>query len=123
MASTRSRRHVWAAPAQKPRAFDGIADAVLVADANSHYVDANEAAVRLLGYSIEELMSMSVADVVAQEPASTLAEYNRYVKAGRWDGEVELRRKDGEVLFLYARARVINLPAGVAYVSVLTPRT
>src|SRR4051812_46964401 len=39
---------------------------VLVADAEMRYLDANEAACRLLGYTREELLAMRVPDVCAE---------------------------------------------------------
>ncbi|MBA3363453.1 MAG: PAS domain-containing protein [Actinobacteria bacterium] len=43
--------------------MDQLADAVLVADTDGHYVEANLAAATLLGSSRAELLSMGVADV------------------------------------------------------------
>ena len=45
--------------------FEGAADAILVADEQGRYVDANPAAVALLGYDRDQLLSMAVGDVVA----------------------------------------------------------
>src|SRR5712692_6950337 len=48
--------------------FSNAADAILVADGDGQYLDANPAASELLGYSREELLGMRVADVVAAGP-------------------------------------------------------
>lgn len=100
--------------------FDALSEPVLVADDASAYVDANEAACRLLGYSSSELLSMHVADIVANPPQWTKAEYERYLSEGNWEGEVALRRKDGRLVEAQARARILSLADGRrAYLSVL----
>lgn len=99
--------------------FDGIADAILMADAGSRYVDANPAAEQLLGYSRAELRSMVVADVVANEPTWTDAEWERFQRDGTWTGEVELRHKDGHLIPVEARASRVELPDGVVFASVM----
>src|SRR5215207_4071656 len=43
--------------------FTSVPDAILVADAESRYLDANPAATALLGYTHAELLQLRVADV------------------------------------------------------------
>lgn len=77
--------------------FDQIADAVLVADENMAYLDANAAALKLLGWSLEELRERTVADIVAAQRTWTEEEYERFLRDGRWRGEVLLRSKTGSM--------------------------
>ncbi|HEY0584411.1 MAG TPA: GAF domain-containing protein [Chloroflexota bacterium] len=95
------------------------ADAILFADAEAHYVEANAGALALLGYTRAELVQLRVHDVVVEGQDWTDAEYDRFVKAGHWRGEVGLRRKDGSVVRAEARAVALDLPGGVLYASVL----
>ena len=60
-----------------------------MADAESRYVDANPAAEKLLGYSRAELLSLRVADVVANQPDWTTAEWQRFQHDDIWAGEVD----------------------------------
>ncbi|MDP9367487.1 MAG: PAS domain S-box protein, partial [Chloroflexota bacterium] len=99
--------------------FEGVADAILVADVDRRYVDANAAATGLLGYHREELLQLRVEDVVTAGPAWTEAEYTRYVDEGHWHGELELRRKDGTRVPVEARATVVNLPTGQVFLSAI----
>lgn len=99
--------------------FSGVADAILIADAEAHYLDANPAAEALLGYSRAELIEMSVPDVVAEESSWTKDEYARLQADGSWRGELELRRKDGTMVPVEARATVVDLPAGKVYLSAI----
>ncbi len=89
-----------------------MADAILVADDERRYVDANVAATTLLGYSHAEFLGLRVEDIVAVGPARTEAEYARYLADGCWQGELDLRRQDGTTIPVEARATVVALPAG-----------
>ena len=97
--------------------FEGVADAILVADAERRYRDANAAASELLGYEREELIRLRVDDVVAVEPGWTEEAYGSFLADGRWQGELELRRRDGTTVPVEARATVVHLPSGSLYLS------
>ena len=98
--------------------FTGVADAILVADADRFYIDANPAAEELLGYARDELIGMRVDDLVQAGDATWAAdEYTRYLLHGTWQGELILRRKDGSTVPVEARASVVDLPTGLVYLS------
>jgi len=103
--------------------FLGAADAILVADDQGRYVDANVSAQELLGYDRETLLSLGVADVVARGPAWTEDEYRRYVEEGRWRGELELRHRDGRTIPVEALAAVIPGPDGPIFASFIRDMT
>ena len=77
---------------------DGLPDAVLVTDEDGRYVYANRTALALLGYAMEDLLAMSIADLVSASEGWTESEYERFKQKGFWRGRVELRRKDGSLL-------------------------
>jgi PAS domain S-box-containing protein len=108
----------WAYPEYEPQVIAPAA--VLVADAESHYVDANRAAVLLLGYTVEALRQKTVADVVAYQPEWTAKEWARYQAEGEWVGVVTLRRKDGTTVRVQAQAKAVRVSSGPVYLSVLT---
>ena len=97
--------------------FEGVADAILVADRSRQYQDANPAAIALLGYSRDELLQLRVDDIVTREPDWTQAEYDRFATEGVWQGELELRRKDGKIVPVEARATIVQLSTGPLYLS------
>ncbi len=97
--------------------FEGVADAILVADAEGRYLDANPAAVELLGYRLEEWRRLRVADVVAAAPGWAEGTYGEFVQRGTWQGELDLRRKDGSLVPVEARATAVELPTGTVYLS------
>ena len=100
--------------------FNGVADAILVADADRRYLDANPAALRLLGYSRDELLRLRVDDVVAAaEPVWAATEFARMIDEGEWRGELNVRHRDGTLIPVEARATVVALPTGPVYLSTL----
>ena len=99
--------------------FAGVADAILVADEERRYLDANPAAEDLLGYGPGELVGLRVDDVVALGPDWTAAEYDLYRVEGRWRGDLVLRRKDGSEVLVEARASTVHLPTGPVFLSAI----
>jgi PAS domain S-box-containing protein len=100
--------------------FDRIADAALVTDERGRYVDANEAATRLLGYSKLEFLRMSIGDLVAGGPDLATEEFGRFLADGHWRGELDLRCKDGQTVRVDARATPLGESEdGRRYVSIM----
>ncbi len=99
--------------------FNGVADAILVADEERRYLDANPAALRLLGYTREELLGLRVDDVVAAAPDWTATEFAQMIAGNDWRGELNVRRRDGTLIPVEARATVVSLPTGPVYLSTL----
>ena len=76
--------------------FDASPDAILVADADGRYLDANPAGLRLLGYSLEELRSKRIQDIVLPEEADRAERLHKERLTGPpGRGEWVLQRKDG----------------------------
>lgn len=85
--------------------------AVLVADPDRRYVDANDAAQRLLGYALDELLSLSVDDVVLDAGQPVAAEDDH------WSGMLTVRRADGSEVAVEAEAIAVAGPDGPLVVS------
>jgi PAS domain S-box-containing protein len=78
--------------------FEYAPDGIVIADAESYYLDANAAMCKMLGYSHDELVGMHASDIVAAEEIPNIdkalgaigseAEYHR---------EWQFRRKDGSI--------------------------
>ena len=85
--------------------------ALLIANNSGRYIDVNEHATRLTGYSRAELLRMSVWDLT---PVPAAAEGRRmwreFLHAGRMDGKYALRRKDGRAVRADFRAWADILP-------------
>jgi len=92
---------------------------VLVADENMKYLAASDAACELLGYSREELLDLSVPDVVVETNAKRL--YAQFKRSRRQRGTITLRRKDGESVSASYDARETEIGGLPYYVSVISP--
>ena len=78
--------------------IDQSLDGVLVVDEHGRYLEANPAAIELMGYTAGELLQMSIPDTLYPEADSRRAgaeHFERVVRSGKSRGEVALRRKDG----------------------------
>ena len=83
-------------------AFLTALDPIFVADSERRFIQANPAAIRLLGYTIEQLLEMRVEDVVATPPEDAIAIWKSFLEDGHQHGEIQLRRADG----LHGRAQL-----------------
>ena len=82
--------------AERLERFDA---AVLIADDDARYVAANTLAVILTGYSMVELLTMSVPDLTPVPNTSEFRSLWRdFIGAGEQRGNYQLRRKDGSVI-------------------------
>ncbi|MGD0676779.1 MAG: PAS domain S-box protein [Polyangiaceae bacterium] len=99
-------------------------DAVFVADCHGRYVDVNGAARRMLGYSREELIGKTVADLVPPEDVARLTEDQRHLDA---PGQVRvsewrLKTKGGAFIPAEVRAKVYDDGRWVAFVRDISGR-
>ncbi|GAC1545279.1 MAG: hypothetical protein NVS2B9_12510 [Myxococcales bacterium] len=75
--------------------FHAMGDAMLIADDNRRYIDANPAASALLGVEREQLLGRRIDDF-AEIDGDVDAIWKRFLVEGRLDGDFALRRPDGE---------------------------
>ena len=91
--------------------FNGTNDAVLLTDNSKRYIQANRAAVRMLGYTMDELLLLSVHDIVDENSEdNTLDIWNRIKQDERESGIIKLKRKDGETIICRYNATANILP-------------
>ena len=70
--------------------------AALVVDDGGCYIGANEAACRLTGYALDELLDLSVPDLTAPEDAAPGERlWNSFVRSDDQRGTFTIRRKNG----------------------------
>ena len=98
-------------------------DGIFVADAQGAYLDVNPAGCELVGYSRDEMLQMSIADLSPADARENHQErYEGHRQAGRVDTSLQLRCKDGHLI--NAALRVITLPGGqvMGFASDITAR-
>jgi PAS domain S-box-containing protein len=93
--------------------FENARDAILMADEQMRFADANPAACVLTGYHREELLKLRVQDVTPLRNQSLLQEiWQNLISSGKLDGEYEIQRKDGTIITVEFRA-VANIVPGL----------
>ena len=103
--------------------FDRANDAILLANNAGKYTQVNPAAAKILGYTTDELLKLSVTDIVAQKNLSDngLFLLREFLKKGNQSGIIELKRKDGNIIICHYNA-VANILPGL-HLSILTDIT
>jgi PAS domain S-box-containing protein len=93
--------------------FDNTLDALLLADDEGRFIDANPAACVLLGYERSELLRMSVSDIrpARHRDEGTVA-WQQFLAIGNLTGEYACLRKDGTTREVEFRS-VANVVPGV----------
>jgi PAS domain S-box-containing protein len=78
--------------------FEYAPDGILIADANSNYIDANASICAMLGYSHDELVGLHASDIVAPAEARHVAPALSIITTGgEYSREWQFRRKDGSL--------------------------
>ncbi len=109
---------------EKYRAYiENALESIFISDKNGRYLDANPSACRLVRYTREELVSLSIKDLA--DPGnleSALSGFNTLLKEGRIVQEISLKRKDGTLVPVILNAVV--LPDGnlMAFCTDITER-
>ncbi|MCD6034091.1 MAG: putative two-component sensor histidine kinase, partial [Thermomicrobiales bacterium] len=98
--------------------FEGVPDAILVVDARGHFIEANAAACRMLGFDLDTLLTKSLADLVSS-PEVAEAQVARFGASGEWRTESELRRRDGAHVPVEIWSQRLDLPTGAIGLSVV----
>jgi PAS domain S-box-containing protein len=74
-------------------------DGIFIADAKGKYIDVNSAGAAMLGYTREEILQFTIADIVVAEDATRLpSEVSRFLRGATVLSEWTFRRKDGLAL-------------------------
>ena len=75
-------------------------DGIFVADSSGHYIDVNSTGAAMLGYTREEILARSMADILVAEDIPRIAvEVGRFAGGGVVTSEWTFRRKDGSTFF------------------------
>ena len=114
---------VLASEARFRNYVENAPESIFVADPQGKYIEVNPAACELVGYTRKELLSMSVPDLAPSGDADQHHEHFGSIRqAGLVDTELELCRKDGQLIDVSLRA--ITLPNGevIGFCSDITAR-
>ncbi len=99
--------------AEQARLLDFAVDAIIVRGTDERLLYCNEAAVKLYGFTLEELRAMPTTDLVVSDDLARFEEARRLLAAsGEWEGELRQRTKGGSVLSVNSRWSLVRDSAG-----------
>ncbi len=109
---------------EKYRSYiDNAPDGIFVADAQGRYVEANRAACQITGYSEEELLTMSVLDLVPPEAQEEARKHFAQVKrTGKASGEFSFIKRDGSRGYWAVEAVQLSETRFLGFVKDITAR-
>lgn len=97
--------------------------AILVINPSGFYLDANPAACKLLGYSLEELLQMNVSQVFHEEDLILFRPgIEILLKEGKYTNEFKFVRKDGSCFIAQLSAAIINENKFMGFVTDVTEK-
>ncbi len=98
--------------------FEQAPEAIFIADLEGRYTEVNDAACRMLGYTRQELLGKTIADIIPPEDLPRLNDARETLRSGDrvQVAEWTLRRKDGTSLPVEVSAKVHRDGRWVAFV-------
>lgn len=103
--------------------FESATDGLFVVNQTGEFLEANPAACKMTGYSIDEILTMNVKGLV--EPDFTYQKDNtleRTFQEGSVDEEILLRKKSGETFWVRLVTSLINENTVIAFCHDITQR-
>jgi two-component system, cell cycle sensor histidine kinase and response regulator CckA len=83
--------------------------AIMVSDRDGYYVFGNPAAEKMYGYSLEEMLSKHIVDLTSElDHEAARQHFARVIKDGYSEGEVKMRKKNGDAFWVL----VLAVPQG-----------
>ena len=107
------RRHDEAKIAEQARILDFALDAILVRSTDESILYCNEAAVRLYGYTLEELKALPTTDLIVPDDLPRFQEARKLLAvSGEWEGELRQRSKLGSIISVHSRWSLVRDSSG-----------
>ena len=96
---------------------------IFIANAEARYIDVNQAACRMLGYTRQELLKLSIPEIASPDlPPEDLESFAELKQSGKIDIETRLRRKDGSDIHIALSAVKLSDDRFMAFCSDITQR-
>ncbi len=96
---------------------------IMVADGEGHYLQANEAASAMLGYTRDELLNMQISDISSpSQPNESRLHFINLKEKGRSSGDLILMRKDHSEFWCSISGAKIHEDLYIAYFKDVTER-
>jgi PAS domain S-box-containing protein len=94
-------------------------DGFWLTDMQGHFLDVNEAYCKLIGYSRDELLGMSISDVEeAEKPEDVAKRIQKIIEFGHDAFETVHRRKDGKIIDVEVSVNYLPFHSGRLFVAI-----
>jgi PAS domain S-box-containing protein len=104
----RSHDALESSRAQTRNLLEHAPEGIFVADLEGRYTDVNDAGCRMLGFTREEILRMTIMDLIPDKDAERLRmAKGRLLEGGTEHGEWSLRRKDGTIVPVDVSASIL----------------
>jgi PAS domain S-box-containing protein len=96
---------------------------IFIADENGNYIDVNQAASTITGFSSDELLSMKISDLLPTESLEWgKNSFRQLLGTGQYNGEAAFKKKNGEIGFWSLAAAKISPTSFIGFVTDITGR-
>jgi PAS domain S-box-containing protein len=98
----------------------GTTDGVVISDASGRFLDANPAALDLVGYTLEELRALppGPSRLTIESPERMAEAWDQLRRDGHWLGDWRVRHKSGRAVPIETSVAEVELPSGPAYIAI-----
>jgi PAS domain S-box-containing protein len=104
----RAQEALKQAQARYQELFESASDGIFISDLDARLTEVNESGCRMLGYSREEMLTKTIADLIPPEDKERLWRHKAELLSGRTDiGEWTTVRKDGAMLPVEVSAKIL----------------
>jgi len=109
---------------EKYRSFiENAPDGVFVIDKNGRYNEVNDAACKITGYSKDELLGMTISDILSEESQQAgLADFRKLVKTGFLKTDLPYKHKNRDKYWLALKAVKLSETQFLGFTSDITHR-
>ena len=120
----KAKNAILASEAKYKELIEQASDGIFISNRDGRYIDVNTSACRMLGYSKEELLQMSGADILYHpEDVELLHQSYDALKTGQsYIRETTLKRKDGSELEVESNSKMLSDGRFIGIVRDLTER-
>ena len=88
---------------------DNSPNGIFITDSSGRFIDVNVASFKLLGYSRDEILDMSIPDALAPESLEAgMKGFETLIKTGSFDSDLSFTKKDGSKVFMYIATSKIS---------------
>lgn len=103
--------------------IENAPDGIFIVDNTGRYIEANNAACNILGYSEDEILSFTISDLLAEESFEDgLAHFNKIIETGRAMSDLLHKHKDGSTRWLTINAVRISPEIILGFATDITER-